>query len=45
MKEVDHLEEQGVDGRIIVRYTFRKWDVGAWSGSIWLRIETGDGRL
>jgi hypothetical protein len=24
---------------------FRKWDVGARTGSIWLRIGTGDGHL
>jgi hypothetical protein len=40
------LEDPGVDGRIIIiiiRWTFRKWDVGAWIGSIWLRTGTGDG--
>ena len=31
---------QGVDGRIILRWIFRKWNVGAWSGLIWLRIES-----
>ena len=25
----------------ILRWIFRKWDVGAWTGSIWLRIGTG----
>jgi hypothetical protein len=34
-----------VDGRIILRYIFRKWDVGAWTASSWLRIGTGGGRL
>ena len=24
-----HLENPGVDGRIILRWIFRKWDVGA----------------
>ena len=33
----------GVDGRIILRWIFMKWDMGAWIGSIWLRIGTGDG--
>jgi hypothetical protein len=28
LKERDHLEEPGVDGRIIIRGIFRKWDVG-----------------
>jgi hypothetical protein len=28
MRERDHLEDPGVDGRIILRLNFRKWDVG-----------------
>ena len=38
MRERDHLEGPGIDGRIILRWIFRKLDVGAWTGSIWLRI-------
>ena len=34
-------EDPGVDGRIILRWIFRKWDVGTWTGSSWLRIGTG----
>jgi hypothetical protein len=30
---------------IILRWIFRKWDVGARTGSIWLRIGTGGGHL
>ena len=41
MKERDHMEDQGVDGRIILRCIFRKWDVRAWIGSIWIRIWAG----
>jgi hypothetical protein len=26
MKERDHLEDPGIDGRIILRRIFRKWD-------------------
>jgi hypothetical protein len=37
--------ETGVDGRIILRWIFRKWDVGVWTGSIWLKIGTGGGQL
>jgi hypothetical protein len=36
VKEGDHLEDPGIDGRIILRYIFRKWDVGAWTGLILL---------
>ena len=37
LRERDYLEDQIVDGKIILRWTFRKWDVGAWAGSRWLR--------
>jgi hypothetical protein len=40
LRERDHLEDQGVDVRIILRWNFRKW-VGAWTGLIWLKIGTG----
>jgi len=43
--ERDHWEDPGVDGRVILRMIFRKWDVGAWTGSMWLRIGTGGGHL
>jgi len=26
-----------VDGRIILRWIFRKWDVGVWTGLSWIR--------
>ena len=28
----NHLVEPGVDGKIIFRWIFRKWDVGLWTG-------------
>ena len=28
-----------------IRWIFRKWRVGAWTGSSWLRIRTGGGHL
>jgi len=39
------LEGPGIDGRIILRLIFRKWDMRAWIGSSWLRIGTGGGHL
>jgi len=31
--------------RIILRWIFRKWDVGVWTVSSWLRIGTGGEHL
>jgi len=45
LMERDHLEDRGLDGRIIIRCTFRKWERGACTGLIWLRIGTGGGLL
>ena len=45
LKERDHLGDQGVDGRIILSWIFRKWDVGEWAGSTWIRIGAGGGHL
>jgi hypothetical protein len=41
----DHLGDPGVDGMMIFRWIFRKWDVGVWNGLSWLRIEIGGGYL
>ena len=35
------LGDQDVDGRIILRWIFRKWNVGEWTELIWFRIWSG----
>jgi hypothetical protein len=45
LRKNDHWRYPGVDGRIILRWIVRKWDVGIWAGLSWLRIETGGGHL
>ena len=45
LRERDDLRDPGVGGRITLRLIFRKWDVGIWTGSSWLRIRTGGGHL
>jgi len=45
MRERDHLENPGIDGKIILRWIFWKWAVGAWARLIRLRIGTGGGYL
>jgi len=40
LREGDHLRDPGVDGRTILRWIFRKLDVGVWIGSSWLRVGT-----
>jgi len=45
LSEADRLEGVGMVVRIILKWIFRKWDVGAWAGLIRLRIETGGGHL
>jgi hypothetical protein len=45
VKEKDNWRDPSVDGRRILSWIFRKWDVGVWTRSSWLRIRTGGGHL
>jgi len=42
-RERDHLEDPGVNGRVILNCNFRKLGVRAWTAWMWLRIGTGGG--
>jgi hypothetical protein len=43
LRERDHFGDPDVDGRIILKWIFRKWDVGVWTGSSCLRVGTDGG--
>ena len=45
VRERAHLGGQGVDRRTILRRIFRTWNVGAWTGLIWLSTGTVGGNL
>jgi len=45
LSERDHLEDPGINGGIILRLFFMKWDGGTWTGLIWLRIGKRGGLL
>jgi hypothetical protein len=43
--ETYYFEDLGVDGRILLKCTYKEWDGEAWTGLIWHRIGTADRRL
>jgi hypothetical protein len=45
LRERGHMGNPGVDGKIILRWIFKVWDVGVWTGSSRLRIGRGGGHL
>ena len=45
LRERDHWGDQDVDGRIILRWIFSKWEGVVKTGWSWLRIGTVGGRL
>jgi len=45
LREGDHSRDPDVDGRIILRWIFRKWEGVVWNGWSWLRIGTGGGHV
>jgi len=45
LREGDHLGDTDLDGSVILRWIFRKREVGLWTESIWLRIWTVGGHM
>jgi hypothetical protein len=39
------LKDPGVHEKIILKWIFENWNVGVWTGSIWLRLGTDGGLL
>jgi len=45
LRERDNLGDPDIDGRLILRWIFRKWDVGIWTRSSCLRTGRGGEHL
>jgi len=45
LRERDHWGDPDEDGRIILRWIFRKWEGIVGTGRSWLRTGTGGGHL
>jgi len=44
-RKKDHVQDLGVDGKIILKWIFKRWNEETWTGLLRLRIGTGCGLL
>ena len=45
IRKRDHLEDLGVDGKMIFKWIFNNWDEQTWNGLVWLRIGIRGGHM
>jgi hypothetical protein len=45
LRERDHLEFLGINGKIVIKWIFEKWDGKSRTGLMWLRIGKVVGHL
>jgi hypothetical protein len=45
LMEREHLEDPGLEGKIVLRRIFRIFDVRVWTESSWLKVGTCGGLL
>jgi hypothetical protein len=43
--ERNHLQDQGIDGEILLKCFFKKWGEKTWTGMLWLGTGAGDRSL
>jgi hypothetical protein len=45
LRKRNNFKDPFVDGRIMLTWIFKQWDVRTWTGPMWLRIGAGGVQL